>query len=179
MKKLSARKDIQNTQSLGQLLQVFFLSIELDEYKTILQKYGITEFKGDQWYPTKLILEVFEEIEKRYNSIQNLVSIGLKVTEAIDFRSRFPTFDSFMAAFPQMEHEMHRNNPGDFEVTRIGPKSIEIVDRTVWPHDLEYGVLYGICRLYQDQHDYLVERTEIVVDPQTGDEVGIYQITWS
>lgn len=179
MKKLTERTDIQNAQSLGQLLEVFFLSIQLEEFRPVLRKYGVAhDFESDKWYPTALILEIFEEIQKAPNASANLVSIGMKVTEAIDFKSRFPTFNDFMAALPQLEQEMHHGNPGRFEVYQIDDETLEVVDRTIWPHDLEYGVLYGICRLYQNERRRLVERTSVSIDPETGDEAGIYRITW-
>jgi hypothetical protein len=178
MKKPTAQINLQQAESLGQILQSFFLSIQLDEFKPILKKYGITEFKPDGWYPTAIILEVFQEIEKQPNAMQNLVSIGLKVTEASDFKTPFPTLDDLLAALPALEHQMHRNCPSGWEVRTIGQKAIEVIDRTIWPHDLQYGVLYGLCRVYQDQHDYLVERVDICPDPQTGSEYGVYHITW-
>jgi hypothetical protein len=178
MRKPSSHTTIRRAESSGALLQVFFLSIQISEFQPVLDKYGIHAFEADQWYPMGLILDIFEEIQNSPNAMQNLVSIGMKVTETIDFRSRFATLEDLLEAMPQMEHEMHRGNPSVWEVHRIDAHTMEVIDRTVWPHDLEYGTLYGMAHLYQDQHSYFVERTDIAVDPKTGDETAVYVISW-
>lgn len=178
MKLLTRRNGIAQAESLGLILQSFLVSIQRKEYQPVLDKYGITDFDPDAWYPMQLILEIFEAVQNSTNATQNLVSIGIKVVEVVDFKSRFPTLIDLVENLPQLEQDLHRNNPGYWEVKRVSPNCIEIMDRTVWPHDLEYGVLYGFTNLYSDENDYSLERVRVETDPKTGDEVGVYRITW-
>lgn len=178
MKQLTKRRDIDDAESLGQILQVFLISVQLNEYEHILAKHGLTEIDANTWYPLRMVLEIFEEIQKSPNGMQNLVSIGMKVTEVIDFKSQFPTFKEMLVKLNPMEKELHRNSPGEWIVQQISDNCIEIIDSTVWPHDLEFGVLYGMARLYRDEKRYTVERVAVETDPDTGDEIGIYHIEW-
>jgi hypothetical protein len=176
MKKLAHRPDIKNAESLGLVLQSFLVSFERSEYQHILDHYGIKDFDPDAWYPLKLILEIFQEVQSNMNSSQNLVSIGMAAVELMDIKSRFASLEVALQHLPQMEQELHRNNPGYFEVNQISPKCIEVIDRTVWPHDLEYGVIYGFAHAFGRSQ---VERVRVETDPKSGDEVGIYHITWN
>lgn len=178
MKKLTRRNDITEAQSMGLVLQAFLVSVQREEYQDILEKHAISNFEANTWYPMELILEIFETLQTNTNSIQNLVSIGIKVVDVIDFKSRFPTLMDLLNYLPQLEHELHKNNPGWWQISRPSQNCIEIQDHTVWPHDLEYGVLYGFTNLYQHENNYTLERVRIELDKETGDEVGVYHISW-
>lgn len=176
MKKLKPFNE--DAEVIGSMFKSFFVSVNLDNFKDILQKYGLDsaeEIDPQGWYKHSLCMEIFREIEKR-PAVFDEVSLGIASIKVGNLDQYFTSTRAALEALPGMNAASHRNTTDYIKVEFSGPNRATIEDHTIWPHDAMYGVFWELVRTFAA--DFVVRRTRVATDPVTGDEYGVYEIMW-
>ena len=162
----------------GRVFKAFFSGVDLNNYRDILQRYGVadaSQIDTAGWYKHALCLELFGEIEKR-PAVFDEVALGIASIRASSLDRHFTSTETALAALPEMIAVNHRNTCDYIKVEFNSSTRAVVEDHTIWPHDSMYGVLWEIVRTFAA--DFVLRRTSVSVDPATGNEYGVYEIHW-
>lgn len=163
---------------IGSVFQAYFASVNLDNFKHILQAYGLNsaqDIDPQQWYKHSLCMDIFREIEKQ-PAMFDEVSLGMASAKVSNLQQYFTNTHDALAALPGLTASSHRNTTDYIKVDFLSENHAVVEDHTVWPHDAIYGLFFELVRTFSS--DFMIRRTSIATDEVTGDEVGIYDITW-
>lgn len=115
----------------------------------VLGSYDMQAIQDEGWYPFQALLDVFKRIAAEYRDTQ-LIDIGVSYSETstmpADARTMLAGLLSLSAAY-----RVGLRNIGideGFEITEVGERHIRVKDHTPLPHDLNYGLLWGIARRF-------------------------------
>ena len=176
MKKLAPRTP--NAEIIGQMAASLLRSVNLDNFKSILESYGMDEIDPEVWYPEAVVHDIMREIRDGDDAMFDLVSIGMSNIDR-DAPKQAPDLLTMLNALPQIHNSNYRNHNHTYEVRQVDDRLIEVTDRTPWPHDVIFGVLWQVTTKYSTLNEhYRVERIRTEFDPDIDDEIGIYHITW-
>ncbi len=159
---------------IGAALQAYENAILYEDFRPILEEYGLTEIDPETWYPQQLTLDIQRKIKSMPNGQQMLVSIGMKIIDS----AVFPPMDSleqaveaFAASYPmnfkhQAEEDVIRAQfveEGRIEVYNCSPHSDEMV----------YGYVYALARRFAPDDKVPVVKFEDVRKIDSDDDMRI------
>jgi hypothetical protein len=173
----------ENAEVIGRAAIGILMSVNRKHYQPILDRHNITDLDPNTWYSHKMFLEVMREIRDHshgMDAMYDLMAIGMKVAEKGLEGVELPDIKSFFLSDGFRVDLMHRGQRPGYAVShQEGERKIIIEDHTPWPHDFMFGIYYVFARHFDEpDRKVSVQRIGIEIDHNTGDEYGIYEITW-
>jgi len=120
-----------------------------NEFRPLLDKHGLTDIKPDVWYPAQQWLSVMNDLAKEMNTTSMYVAIGMKIAENVMLppEAENATLAQMLEMWNEVYLMQHKGDDiGGFQAEKIDEKSYRMIITTLYPDDLEYGVLYGMVR---------------------------------
>ncbi len=153
-----------------------------DQGRHILQDNGLDpDPQPGKWYPQQPYLNMYRAIaEQKYNSVPDLVSIGMHVPSVAPFPPEIDSIETALTALNEAYQMNHRNGEiGSYESTLVAPCHIKVVCRNPYPSDFDYGLIYGVVRRFRPAGVTF----KVVVDDQApsrkkGADSCTYHIYW-
>lgn len=164
-----------DAECIGVLAGAMLKSINLEDFQQILDKYHFTTIQPDKWYSHGLLLDILREVRDSKNASYNMVSIGMKTVDE-DGPRIAASLSEVLFALPALYERMHRGVSSSYSVEKVSEQCVRVKDLTPWPHDMVFGMLWQIAKLYD--FSAIVNRTATEFDEERGDEIGIYEISW-
>lgn len=167
----------------GASLLSFINSLMADELAPLVKKYGFQNIAADKWYSMQDYLDFLYELTQQPNLVSNLVSIGMSIAEYghMPPGMEHPTFEQIVESWDEHYQANYRNgDAGHKHATKVGPNHYKIVlDKTVVPDNLEYGVLYGFAKRFLPPGTYFtVWFDEDVLRMDEGGEQTVLNVEW-
>ena len=167
---------------IGSLVSSLIDNLKADEIRPIIDGHNPqhVELDVNGWYPQQVILDIQKAIaEKQVNASENLVAIGVKSVDHLQFAPEVQTIEQAIAAFNAIAKQTHRNIP-DSEtilVVESRPGRVVVVNNTPYPSDNIYGVLWACARRFTPAGAAFTVRG--IENPDPGRLPGTaYEITW-
>ena len=66
-------------ETLGQNLRAFTDNLQGEKTRPIMKQYGIAEPSREEWYPTKLLMDILNEIAETPEVMFNMIAIGMGI----------------------------------------------------------------------------------------------------
>jgi hypothetical protein len=169
---------------IGSAMQNLFVSINRDEFLPLVEQtftdYGVDYIKDKAWYPHQLTLDIFKLIEdKKLNSMDNLVSLGMAYVETAKFPPEINNVYSALTALGQTYSLNIRNiaNGEGYQVKRLSDNHIQIIDQNPFPHDTVYGFIWGIAKRFNTDPNSFPSITRTFLNPDDPNSDGaIYDV---
>jgi len=163
-----------NTEVLGAALHGTIHSMEREAILPLLRKHSFEEIEPDKWYPLQRVLDLFTDIVNDTGGMFNMVAMGMKVGETIQFPPELTTFEQVLELADAMNRAAYRNgDPGTIRAERVGERHYRMHVHLPLPHDLHYGTWWAVAkRFVPDMHTLKIRRE--VIDPYT----SIYEFQW-
>jgi hypothetical protein len=126
---------------------------------------GIRKIDPNAWYPRQEWLNLVKKLETQTNSIDNQVSIGIKVIENAVLPPGFQ-INSVQDAIMMLRAVYLANQqnlpPGEngYEIKQIDARHFEILDTSPYPVYVNYGYVFGVLKRFMPvrfslEFDYL------------------------
>ena len=165
-------------------MQNLFVSIKRDEFLPLVLEtfalHGIDDIEDKTWYPHQLTLDIFKLIEdKKLNSMDNLVSLGMAYVETAKFPPEINNVFSALTALSQTYNLNIRNvAPGEgYQVKQLSDHHIQIIDQNPFPHDTVYGFIWGIAKRFNTDTNNFPTITRTFLNPADPNSDGaIYDV---
>lgn len=166
---------------LGGAIHGFIHAVNRDNIQPILQKLGMTDIDPAAWYPKQKYVDLWNEILASSTSAMfDLVSAGMVIAEiAWPPETDAMSFEEVLAIWGDAFDAVNRGaDRGYIRAEKAGEKHYRIVHCTPDPDDLNYGVVYGVCKRF------LPPGTQFTVtyDPEARRDFGgaetIIHINW-
>ena len=145
----------------------------------ILKRHGLDEnLDPDGWYPQQAWLDVLREISlMQGGTTLELVGIGMKIPETADWPPEVTTVDEALSSIDVAYHMNHRYGEiGYYHAERIDANTIRVTCENPFPSDFDYGIIYGVTRLFHDHsREFYVERAARPCR-KNGDDQCIYDV---
>ena len=167
----------------GLIILGFVQSVNKVDIMPYLTKHGLENTQVHEWYPQQIWLDVLSDIlNSPYNSLFDLVSIGMKIGETVPLPPNIKTVDDALFASPIAYAQLHRNSyAGEIVVTRLGDRKIQLDAHTPYPDDSNYGTDYGYARRFLPPGTHFVVESNQAGKPRfprIDDEHLIVTIAW-
>jgi hypothetical protein len=136
---------------LGYSLAALPACIKATEIQPLLERHGFANIQPDKWYPQQDIINLYRDIEEgRSNVSENLVSIGIKSVETMQFPPEINTMQSVLQAMISSYDTVHRNAlPGEGTwLKALGDQHVQVIVNTPYPTDIFYGYYWGLMSKY-------------------------------
>jgi hypothetical protein len=167
----------------GEVLGVAMLSLpaclKADEIMPLLERHGFAHIDPTKWYSQRDIIEMYKDIEQgRTNVSENLVSIGIKSVETMQFPPEVNTMQSVIMAMAGSYHQVHRNTlPGEgTQVKFLSDNHVHIILNTPYPEDIFYGYYWGLLKKYVPTGmSFRINQAE---NPYQDTPGIVYDVTW-
>jgi hypothetical protein len=155
----------------GLTLRAYVDNAKVSVVRPIFEKHGMAGAEPDKWYPLQPLLDVLFELSIHFDSVSNLVAIGVKIAEYGVEPSDMKT-----ASLPYvLEHwEQHlyanvRNGDiGHIYTEKVTDTLYRVTQQNIFPDDLCYGLAYGFARsrlplgtnfkVWYESFDYRIDR---------------------
>jgi hypothetical protein len=171
-----------DAQTLGRALIAFFDCINADEILPVLEKHGFEKLEPEQWYSANTFLQIMDELAELPGVTDNLVSIGMKISENAVYPPEFaqmPLPKILGVANTGYQMNNRGKDIGWMRAEVIDDRHIKIHCRIPWPDDFMYGSLYGNVRRFAPKGTRFTLKYE---DPKkrrdNGSEETVYDLTW-
>jgi hypothetical protein len=167
-----------NGEVLGAAMLALPTCIAADEIMPLLQRHGFADIDPGKWYPQQNILSLYRDIlEGRSNVTDNLVSIGIKSVETMQFPPEVDNINAMLDAMAYSYPMVHRNTqPGEgTTIVRLGEGHCQIVINTPYPDDVFYGYYWGLMKKYTPS----TQRYRVALTNERPDLPGtVYDVQW-
>jgi hypothetical protein len=164
---------------LGASMLALPVCLKADEIMPLLEKHGFATIEPETWYPQQNIVNLYRDIEEgRTNLSENLVSIGIKSVETMQFPPEINTMESVIETMVASYSMVHRNlQPGEGTWGRfLGDGHARAIINSPYPKDVFYGYFWGLMKKYKPEGArFRVAKVENN-DPEYPGTV--YDITW-
>ena len=147
---------------LGVALQAFMAGIGSQNLIPLLEKYGFDgEIDDQSWYNRRDFLAMLQEAVQSNPPI-NLISIGLQAVRLVTFSPDIASVEDALRSYDPTYRATHRNLPeGDgLEFERLNENTYLVIDRTPYPTDCSYGVVFGLVERYAPKGAHVSVHTE-------------------
>ncbi len=158
-------------------------SINVGQYEGIFTKHDLGKVDPQLFYPMQQLVDVFNDLVDRPDSMMNFVSIGMAMGENLRMPPELANM-SFVDLMLGLETTYHYNNRG----TDIGYMRGEQVSEThiraryrapFFPDDLLYGALYGYAKKFlPDGTKFVVQYDEDKPRTENGGDETIIHVKW-
>lgn len=153
------------------------------EYEAVLNEYGVEKIEPEGWYPRQIYLDIFKRLSTKPNASTNMVSAGVRIIETIQLPPELQV-NSMLEALELLNTVYQldqRNVPADdigYKITQEGPKHLRVIDYSPYPHDVNYGYIYGLVKRFSPKGIRpIIERNFLDANDPNGDG-AVYDITW-
>jgi hypothetical protein len=147
---------------LGVAIQAFKAGISGDNLIPLLKKYGFDgEIDETAWYERRDLLAMLEEATQTNPSI-DLISVGLQAVQLVPFPPDIQSVEEALQNYDPAYRATHKNLPdGDgLEVERLNENTYLVTDRTPYPTNCSYGVVFGLVERYAPAGAHVSVHTE-------------------
>ena len=147
---------------LGVAIQAFKAGISSDNLIPLLEKYGFDgEIEDTGWYKRRDLLAMLEEAAQTNPSI-DLISVGLQAVKLVPFPPDITTVEDALRSYDPAYRATHQNLPeGDgLEIERVNENTYLVIDRTPYPTNCSYGVVFGLVERYAPPDAHVSVHTE-------------------
>jgi hypothetical protein len=147
---------------LGVAIQAFKAGISSQNLIPLLEKYGFDGEIDDQgWYNRRDLLAMLEEAAQ-FNPPIDLISVGLQAVRLVPFPPDIASVEDALRSYDPAYRATHRNLPkGDgLEFERLNENTYLVIDRTPYPTNCSYGVVFGLMERYAPKDAHVSVHTE-------------------
>jgi hypothetical protein len=133
------------------------------DIEPVLSAHGLSPLDPDGWYPQQSWLDALRAISQLPGvSSLELVSIGMKIPETADWPPNVTTLDEALFSIDVAYHLNHRGGEiGYYKAERIDDQTIRVTCHNPFPSDLDYGIVYGVARMFRLQgKEFFVDRAD-------------------
>lgn len=153
----------------GETFQAIIQSMNYYEFQHIVDEWlkesGIGEIDPKAWYPRQEWLNLLKKLEKEPGSMQNQVSIGMKVIDnvvlpaGVTIETVDDAISMLIAVYENNQQNLPEGDPG-YEVKKINEKFYEVWDTSPYLEYVNYGYVYGILKRFLPmgftlKHEYM------------------------
>lgn len=159
----------------GRIASALVAHLNAKDTAKILEHYGLTTIKPDDWYNVNQVLTMINEIGNGPNATTNLVSIGMEAgrhfVEGLPDEVQGLPLAQILQMEETMLHTQYRNgDPGYIRVQQVNEKHFIHDAHNSWPDDLVYGFVYAVvhhCRP-PNQHFSIVKDKDVLGQDRGG-----------
>jgi hypothetical protein len=147
---------------LGVAIQAFKAGISGDNLIPLLEKYGFDgEIEDQGWYKRRDFLAMLEEAAQSNPRI-DLISIGLQAVQLVPFPPDITSVEDALRSYDPAYRANHQHLPeGDgLGIERLNENTYLVIDRTPYPTDCSYGVVFGLVERYAPEGAHVSVHTE-------------------
>ena len=141
-----------DTEILGQMVIDFEQAANSTAFMPILEKHGLDNVQGDEWYSGQAWLDVLNEIHSdRYNRYFSLVSIGMKQIDNVDWPPEYLAMNPeevILSINPIYQSHCRGTDTGEIEFEKVTDTHFKVILRVFEPDDIWYGNLYQIVKTF-------------------------------
>lgn len=133
---------------LGISISAFLNNLLSDDTRPYMAKYGLDNIQQDKWYSGQHYANVINDLVANTNAMENLVAVGMQIGKQFVFPpgEKF-TYEQFLMSWDDLYHMHFRGGDvGNMKTTQLDLTSYRVVNTTIWPDDMVYGVAYGFGR---------------------------------
>ncbi len=147
----------ENAQVSGGSIQAFVAGMP-DDPGELLAKYNLpAELVQDQWYSQKSYAEMMCEVDAQ-TFMTEMVGVGLQIARHAVLP---PTINSLESALSSMDvaYQMNHRNIAEGEgwtFEKVDENTYFVVDRTPYPKNFSYGVVYGFVERFAEGKKFSV-----------------------
>ncbi len=140
------------TEVSGATLSSLIENVNHDDIAPFLDQYGLDHIRADKWYPGEIFIDFLNEMVHHPNVMYNLVAIGISIAEVAIMPAGLDNvpFAEFVSSWDEHYQANFRNGyVGRKTTVQVDHKHYKVIlDQTILPDDLEYGVLYGFAKRF-------------------------------
>jgi hypothetical protein len=180
LKKIEKFEISDNGEVLGMAMLALPACLKASEIMPLLERHGFANIDPNKWYSQHDIINMYKDIEEgRSNVSENLVSIGIKSVETMQFPPEVNTMTSMIMAMASSYHMVHRNTlPGEgTQVKFLAENHAHIVINTPYPTDIFYGYYWGLMKKYVPEG--MTFRIAPIENPYLDMPGTLYDASWS
>lgn len=133
----------------------------------ILAKCGIREVDVDEWYPVQPILDAYQHLILEVGQ-QTMLTVGKRIPENALWPPDIQDVEAALRSIDVAYHMNHRldgvpmfdpltgrmlEGIGHYRCERVGKRRIEVVCDTLYPSELDRGVILGCGRRFEPTLD--------------------------
>jgi hypothetical protein len=147
----------------------------------LLEKHGFVNVRPEAWYPLQSLLDVFKEIyEEDLTAMLDLVHIGMEIPKHVLWPPEIQTVEEALLSINTAYHMNHKDGKiGVYRPRQVKWREFQIFCQNPYPCDFDYGLLYGIARLYLPPDGHLiVEHDADTPCRKHGAESCTYSVRW-
>ena len=142
-----------NAQVLGSAMSSYVQNIRAEELQPVLKKYGLESIEPNQWYPMQLTLDLFRDIVKRGENVNEaLVAVGIKTVETVPLPPEINSVETAMGFIQRAVHsQIVRNVPEGYGIPLqfLEKNHILATNNIPYPSSLLYGYLWGLVNRFK------------------------------
>lgn len=169
----------------GQVMMSFANATRAENIIPYLKKHNLFPIDPDRWYLAQPFLDVLHDIYEvdKTESVSDFVSIGLRISEEVLFPEDYDqySFEEKMMIWDGVYQANHRGSMvGGIESELVIPGHIRYVLNTIYPDDLNYGVLYGIVRKHIPANTQFTVSYDESESPRSdnGGDFSVFDLKW-
>jgi flagellar hook protein FlgE len=166
----------------GGVLAALTSNLQTEAIAPYLAQFNMDHIDPDEWYPTKNYLDLLNELGEKENLTTNFVAIGMTVAETAYMPPEMEglPFSEFVLGWNDHYYANHRNaDIGSKIVEKVGDRHYQIIMDSIYPDDMEYGILYGFAKRYLPAGtDFTVWYDEDVQRKDHGGEETVVHVSW-
>jgi hypothetical protein len=140
------------TEVSGATLSSLIQNVNSTDIAPFLRRYSLEYIDAADWYSSEIFLDFLNEMIHHPNTMYNLVAIGISIAEVAIMPAELEH-----ATFEEIVRSWNAHYQANFRNGYVGRKTAiqvdhnrykVILDQTILPDDLEYGVLYGFAKRF-------------------------------
>jgi hypothetical protein len=165
----------------GKMMNTFLTALRQTNIDDYSEEYGFISIENNGWYALRPFLAMLDEItHAKAGNMFDLVSFGMKVADLTAPDANQTSFESFIQKIDQVYTTHHRGEGmGDLSSQFINERHVEIISRTPYPDDYEYGLFYQYAkRLLPRGSHFIMRYKESEPRRKRGGARTIYRVTW-
>jgi hypothetical protein len=152
--------------------------------RTLAAEFDLGDVRTDAWYPLQKAINFLNEMSNHPNLRSNLVATGLAIVDTALMPEELAgaSFEDWVKGWDAHYQANFRNaDVGQKSAVMVSPRHYMIVlDGTVMPDDLEYGVLYGFAKqLLPSSSEFTVWYDENEMSMDEGGDRTILHVEWT
>ncbi len=129
-------------------------NLRAEEITPFLQQFGFEDVHADAWYSANTFLELLNELGQKENLSPNYVAIGMRAAETAYMPPELEnsSLSEILLGWNEHYHANHRGaDIGNKITSKVDDQHYQISMDSIYPDDLEYGMLYGFARRFLPQ----------------------------
>lgn len=142
----------------------------------ILENHQLSNIQPDTWYSQQQWLNALREISLgEVNAMFDFIAIAKEIARNIPLPDGVDSVESVLLRESEVYKANNRNCPGYIESTLIEPKHIQVNVCNPYPHDMMYGIIWGLATRFNPN---VVVRYLDNTPCSADTECCVYNVTW-